>query len=266
MLTRAEAEAIALQAEGYPQHDEATRAKLRAIAERKHQREAEDFREFAAVDQAAYTARISGSLDSAAAGLETAREAEGEAERKAAEALRAERRAQDRAREHAEHARKQEQAWERVKGRGTPQKQTDALRDAQNAAQVAQGEQAAAEGKAAARAQADRELQSARARVAEAEIALEAAQELAGHPGRALFSPETCAENVPHLLRVWDTLQPMEQQLVRNTITMFAMLTGVYDDAKARGGAEREAELEGSGPSQVPGLNLGAAMHGLAGR
>jgi hypothetical protein len=266
MLTRAETEAIVLQAEGYPQHDEVTRAKLRAIAARKHELEAAAFREFAAVDQAAYTERISASLASAVAALGTAREAEGEAERKAGEALRAERRAQDRARDHVGYARKQEQTWQRVKGRGTPQKQADALRDAQAAALVAQGEQAAAEGKAAARDLGDRELEAARARVATAELALQAAQELASHPGRALYSPETCAENVPHMLRIWDSLQPLEQQLVRNTVSMFAMLTGVYDDIKAKGGAERETELEGGTPGRAPGLNLGSAVAGMAGR
>jgi hypothetical protein len=52
MLTRAEADAIAIHAAGYPQHDGAARAKLRAVAARKHEREAEDFRAFAAIDQA----------------------------------------------------------------------------------------------------------------------------------------------------------------------------------------------------------------------
>jgi hypothetical protein len=117
---------------------------------------------------------------------------------------------------------------------------------------VLAGEQAPAEGKAAARALADRELEAARARITNAEDALRATQELADHPGRALYSPETCAENVVQMVRIWDTLQPMEQQLVRNTISMYAMLTGLYDDIKAKGGAEREAELEGQRPRGVP--------------
>lgn len=265
MLTRAEAETIALQAAEYPQHDEAARAKLGAIAAGHHQHEAEDFRAFAAVDQAAYAERIGASVTRAAADLEAARGAETEAERKAGEALQAERAQQDRAREHAEYARQMQEEWKRVQGRGGPRAQADALRDAQNAAQVAQGEQAALEGKAAARALADRELEAVRAGIGEAEDALRATRELAGHPGRALYSPQTCAENVPHMLRIWDTLQPMEQQLVRQAITTFAMLTGLYDDIKAKGAAEREAELEGRGPRLSP-LRGPVATPGMAGR
>jgi hypothetical protein len=265
-LTRAEAEAIVIQTAGYPQHDETARAALRAAAERKHEREAEDFRAFALIDQAAYAERIGASVTSAADGLEAAREAEAEAERKAAEALRAERRAEDRAREHAVHARKLQHAWERVKGRGTPQKQTDAFRDGQAAAQVAQGEQAAAEGKAAARTLADRELEAARARISEAEDALRAAHDLADCPGRALYSPQTCAENIVHMVQIWDTLQPMEQQLARNAISMLAMLTGLYDEIKAEGAVEREAELEGHAPQPGPAFGLGPALAGAAGR
>lgn len=266
MLTRAEAEAAAIQAAGYPQHDGAARAELRAVAARKHEREAEDFRAFAAIDQAEYIERIRDSVTGAASALEATRDAEREAERKAGEAVRAERRAEDRAREHAAHARKARQAWERVEGRGAPQKQTEALLAHQGAGQVLAGEQAAAEGKAAARALADRELEAARARVTDAEDALRATQELADHPGRALYSAETCAENVVHMVRIWDTLQPMEQQLVRNTISMYAMLTGLYDDIKAKGGAEREAELEGQYPQGVPALGPGPGVAGLAGR
>lgn len=128
---------------------------------------------------------------------------------------------------------------------------------------MAQGEQAAAEGKAAARALADRELEAARARVIEAEDTLRAAQELAASPGRALYSPETCAENVVHMVRIWDTLQPMEQQLVRNAISMYAMLTGLYDDIKAKGAAEREDELDGRHQPGVPAFGMGP---GVAGR
>ena len=43
------------------------------------------------------------------------------------------------------------------------------------------------------------------------------------------------------------------------------MLTGLYDDIKAKGGAEREAELEGRRPE--PGaFAMPAAMPGVAGR
>jgi hypothetical protein len=265
MLSRAEAEAVVIQATGYPVHDAAGAAQLRAVAARKHEREAEDFRVFAAVDQAAYVERIAGNVTRAAADLEAAEQAVAEAEGKAAGALRAERRAADRAREHAVHARKTQQAWERVKGRGTPERQTGALREAEAAAQVAQGEQAAFEGAATARALADRELEAARAAVTEAEDALRAARDLADCPGRALYSPQTCAENVVHLVRIWDTLQPMEQQLARNAIQMLAMLTGLYDDIKSKGAAEREAELEGRTP-QTGAAFLGSAALGAVGR
>jgi hypothetical protein len=70
---------------------------------------------------------------------------------------------------------------------------------------------------------------------------------------------------VPHLLRIWDQLQPVEQQLCKNTIAMFAMLTGLYDEIKAKGGAEREAELEGQRPGYVPPFTM-AATSGVAGR
>lgn len=265
MLTRAEAEAIALQAAEYPQHDQAARAELAAAAARKHEREAEDFRAFAAVDQAAYAERIAVSVTRAEGDLQAARDAEAEAGRKAGEALGAERAAQDRAREHAEHARKVQEAWKQVQGRGTPREQTEALLASQAAAQVAQGEQAAAEGTAAARALADRELEAARARTGTAEAALRVTQDLAAHPGRALYSPETCSQNVPHLLRIWDTLQPMEQELVRQAISTFAMLIGLYDSIKAKGGAEREAELEGQGPQSSP-LRVPVTMPGTVGR
>jgi hypothetical protein len=265
MLTREQAEAIAVQAAEYPQHDEAAKAKLRAAAGRKHEREAEDFRAFAAVDQAAYAGRIAASVARAAAGLEAEQAAAAEAEDKAAEALRAERAAQDRAREHDEHARRLQEAWKRTQCRGTPREQTDALKDTQAAAQVAQGERAAAEGKAAVRVQADRELEAARSRVTAAEEALQAARDLAASPGRAFYSPETCAENVTHLLRIWDTLQPVEQQLVKNTIARFAMITGLYDEIKVKGAAEREAELEGQRP-QPGAFTLPGMAAGVAGR
>jgi hypothetical protein len=173
--------------------------------------------------------------------------------------------AQDRDREHAEYARRLQEGWKRIQGRGTPGEQKDALKDAEAAARVAQGEQAPAKGAAAARTLADRELEAARARVAGAESALRAAQALADSPGRALYSPETCAENVTHMLRIWDTLQPMEQQLVRNAISMLAMLTGLYGDIKAKGGAEREAELEGQRPQPAAAF-AGSAVAGMAGR
>jgi hypothetical protein len=130
---------------------------------------------------------------------------------------------------------------------------------------VARGEQASLEGKTAARIQADSELAGARVRVTECEAALREARDLADHPGRPLYSPETCAENVAHMLRIWDQLQPLEQQFVRNTITMFAMITGVADDLMAKGAAEREAELEGQRPG--PGaFTMPVAMPGTAGR
>jgi hypothetical protein len=265
MLTRAEAEAIALQAAEYPQHDEAAKARLREFAARKHAREAEDFAGFAGVDQAAYAKRIAASMTRAAADLEAAERALAEAESKAAEALRAERAQQDRVREHDEYARQMQEAWKRVQGRKGPREQADALRDAQNAAQVAQGERAAAEGKTAARAEADRELAAARARVTEFEAALRATRELAASPGRTLYSPETCSQNVPHMLRIWDTLQPLEQQFTKQAITTLAMLTGLYDEIKAKGAAEREAELEGQRPG--PGaLTLPGMPSGVAGR
>jgi len=265
MLTRQEAEAVAVQAAEYPRHDEPAKAKLRAAAERKHAREAEDFAVFAAVDQAAYAERIAASVARAGADLEAARVAEAEAELRAAGALRDERAAQDRAREHSEAARQVREAWRRIQGRGTPAEQRRALLDTQAADQVAAGEQAAAEGKAAARAQADGELEAARTRAGEAETALRVTRELAGHPGRALYSPETLAQNVPHALRIWDQLQPLEQQFVKQAITTFAMLTGLYDEIKAKGGAEREAELEGQRPG--PGaFTFPGAVPGVAGR
>jgi hypothetical protein len=265
MLTRAELETFALQAASTPLHDEAAKAELRAIAARKREREAEDFRAMAAVDQAAYAGRIAASVARATADLEAARDAVTGAEDKTAEAIRAERTAQDRAREHAEHARRQQEAWKRVQGRGAPQEQTTALLESQAAAQVAQGEQTAAEGASAARELADSELEAARVRVTAAEDALRAYRELAGHPGRALYSPETCMKNVAHMLRIWDTLQPIEQQMVRQAITSFAMLTGVYDTIKLKGAAEREAELEAKRP--LPGaFTLPGGLSGLAGR
>lgn len=57
----------------------------------------------------------------------------------------------------------------------------------------------------------------------------------------------------------------MEQQLVRQAITTFAMLTGLYDDIKAKGGAEREAELEGQGPQPSP-LRVPVTLPGTTGR
>ena len=189
MLTREEAEALVVQFATYPEHDQEGKARLRAAAGRKHQREAEDFAEFAAVDQAAYAERIAASVTRVTADLETARDAVAEAEDKAAGALRAERAAQDRAREHAEHARRQQEEWKRVQRRGTPREQTEALIASQAAAQVAQGEQAAAEGATAARELAGRELEAARGRVCEIEEAVRAAREAAASPGRAFSQP-----------------------------------------------------------------------------
>jgi hypothetical protein len=235
------------------------------IAARKREREAEDFRAMAAVDQAAYAGRIAASVARAEGDLEAAQAALAGAEDKAARALQAERTAQDRAREHAGHARDQQEAWKRIQGRGGPAEQTKALLESQAAAQVAQGEQAAAEGAVAARELADSELEAARSRVTAAEDALRATRELAGHPGRALYSPETLRENVMHALRIWDALQPLEQQMVRQAVTSLAMLTGVYDDIKLKGATERETELEGKRP-QPGAFTLPGAPAGLAGR
>jgi hypothetical protein len=162
----------------------------------------------------------------------------GEAELKAAGALRDERAAQDRAREHVEAARQVREAWRQIRGRGTPAKERRALLESQAADQVAADEQATAEGKAAARAQADRELEAARSRV---------------------------AENVTHMLRIWDTLQPLERQFVKQALTALAMLTGLYDEIKAKGAAERDAEIEGRRPE--PGaFAMPVAMPGTAAR
>jgi hypothetical protein len=68
------------------------------------------------------------------------------------------------------------------------------------------------------------------------------------------------------MLRIWDTLQPLERQLVKQAITTFAMLTGLYDEIKAKGGAERETELESGRPPRMPALALGPGMSGVAGR
>ena len=215
MLTRDELEMMAVQAASAPPHDDAARAELRVLAERKREREAEDFRAMAGVGQAAYAGRKAASVTRAVGDLEAAQAALAGAEDKAAAAIEAERAAQDRVREHDEFARQAQEAWKRVQGRAGPREQAEALRDAQNAAQVAQGEQATAEGKAAARELADRDLDTARSRVTAAEDALRATRELASHGGRALYSPETLRENVMHALRIWDTLQPIEQQIVR---------------------------------------------------
>ena len=93
---------------------------------------------------------------------------------------------------------------------------------------MAAGEQAAAEGKAAARAQAGRELDEAPAALTAAEAALRDAEALKASPGRALHSPETLSENVAHALRIWDSLTPLERRFVRQAITSFAMITGLY--------------------------------------
>ena len=57
----------------------------------------------------------------------------------------------------------------------------------------------------------------------------------------------------------------MEQQFVKQAITAFAMLTGLYDEIKAKGGAERAAELEGRGPQPSP-LRVPVTMPGTVGR
>jgi hypothetical protein len=68
------------------------------------------------------------------------------------------------------------------------------------------------------------------------------------------------------MIRIWDGLQPMEQQLVRNTISMLAMLTGLYDDLKAKGAAELEAELDGQRQLSIPALEMGPGLTGVAWR
>jgi hypothetical protein len=66
-----------------------------------------------------------------------------------------------------------------------------------------------------------------------------------------------------HLVRIWDSLQPLEQQFVKQAIMTFAMFTGLYDEIKAKGGAEREAEVEGQRPRPgaftLPGMAAGVA-------
>jgi len=261
MTGRADLEAVALQVSATAPHTPAARAQLQALAGRKQQREAEDFEAFAAVDRAAHKERFTAAVTRAEGDLEAARSVETEEEDKAAQAIQAERTAQDRHRQAAEHARQQQEAWKRVQNRATPEKQTEALLAAQAAAQVAQGEQAAAEGKTAARELAERDLEAARARAAVAEETLRLVQDRASHPGRPLYSAETCTHNVMHLLRNWDALQPLERQLVKQVISNLAMMTGVYDDIKLKGAAEREAELEGKRPQPgaftLPGLSAG---------
>jgi hypothetical protein len=265
MLPRDQVEAIVLQAADYPQHDEPAMAEHRAAAARKWEQEARDFLKFAAIDQAAFGARIGAAVTRDVTALEAARDELAAKEDKAAGALAAERAAQDRAREHAEHARQVHVEWKRVQGRGAPREQTDALIASQAAAAVAQGEQAAAEGAAAARVLADRELEAARSRVAELEDKLRSGREWAANPGRAPYSPQTCMQNVPHLLRVWESLTPLEQQFVRNAVTTFAVVSGLFDQIKEQGAAEREAELVGKRP-QHGAFALPVAVPGTAGR
>jgi hypothetical protein len=261
MATRTELETIAAQASAAAPHTPEAKAELRALAERQQQREAEDFEAFAAVDRAAHKERVAAAVGRAEGDLEATRDAEAEAEDKVAGAIQAERAAQDRHREHAEYARKQQEAWKRVQGRSGPREQADALRDAQNAELVAQGEQAAAEGKTAARELAERDLEAARARTAALEETLRVTRDVASYRGRPLYSAETCTHNLMHMLRIWDSLQLLEQQMVRQGILNLAMLTGVADDLKMKGAAEREAELEGKRPQPgaftLPGLSAG---------
>jgi hypothetical protein len=99
MLTRAEIESVALQAGEFPQHDEAAKAELQAIAARKREREAADFAQFAAVDRAAYATRILAAVVRAAGDCKGAQDTETETADKAASALQAERAQQDRARD-----------------------------------------------------------------------------------------------------------------------------------------------------------------------
>jgi len=100
--------------------------------------------------------------------------------------------------------------------------------------------------------------------VTAAETVLQATREPAASPGRALYSPETCAENVVHLLRIW--VAAAAPAAVRpHAVTMFAVLTGVANELKAKGAAERQAELEGHRP-QAGAFTVPEAMPATAGR
>ena len=106
-------------------------------------------------------------------------------------------------------------------------------------------------------------LRSRCPRVTAAETTLHTTRELAASPGRALYSPETCAENVVHLLRI-GVVAAARAAVRPHAVMMFAVLTGVADELKAKGAAERHAELEGHRP-QAGAFTVPVAMPGTAG-
>lgn len=247
MLTQSDAEALAIAASGYRPADEPTKERLTAAGARKRARDAESFDEFRAIDQAVYVGRVRAEVTTAETAVSGARTVLAAAEKRAADALKAERDAQDHMRAFTAHVRATELEYRRVHGKGSPDEQTSALIRMRAATDIAAGEQAKADGAAAERAQADKAVNEARSALVEAEDALTLVRELADHPGRSLYSFETCSANAFHLVRFWDQLNPLEQTFVKQALDAMCVMTGLKDEIRDAAIGETEERLKDMG-------------------
>jgi hypothetical protein len=151
-----------------------------------------------------------------------------ELEPEAAEALAGFRAAEDRARVAREFARQQLEAYELIKGKGSPAEETEALIRADTADQVAINAAKVMEGKQAELAAADQSLAESREGLAAAERELDRVKKAAGIPaGAAPISDVTIRANAAYMQadEIWDTLSNADKQRVRNLAEPRGMLS-----------------------------------------
>ena len=140
------------------------------------------------------------------------------AEPEAAMVLAGFRAAEDRARGAREYARQQLDAYERVKGKGSPVEETEALIRSDTADSMASDAAKVMEGRRAELAEADKSLAEAREGLAGAERQLDKARKAAEVPaGAASISDVTIRSNASYMQcgEVWDTLSRADKQRVQ---------------------------------------------------
>jgi hypothetical protein len=193
-----------------------------AAAKAKAKRDRESYAAFRTIDQAehdkAHERRVTSAVAVAEDEVRLWRLDAEDAEPVAAEALATFRAAEDRSREACEFARQQRVAYERVKGKGSAQEETDALVLADTADTVAFDAAKVMEEKQVELAGADRALAEAREGLAEAERQLVKARKAAEVPaGTAPISDTTIRACADYMQgdEVWDTLSRADKQRVQ---------------------------------------------------
>ena len=221
---------LAIEPEAKPTAIPAAWAKAAAV---KLERDRQSYAEFRAADQQQHERAHKERLTTAVAGAEDKlrlwREDIGVREPEAAETLAAFRAAEDRAREAVKFAAQKRAEYERIKGKASPEEETDAAIRADTADNVAADAAEVTEQKRAGLAEADQGLAGAREALAAAERALDRARKAAKIPaGTAAISDVTIRACAAHMQadEVWATLSTADKQRVRLAVQPRDMMSG----------------------------------------